>query len=108
VWSPKALRGGQGAQFVLPVAEKTDLIKVSTEFRGALMAASLKGESLYAMDLTGDIAFIFGNEGAGLTDAMLSAASHRVRIPMPGNVESLNAAAAAAVCLFECARQKTE
>lgn len=105
VWSPKTLRGGQGAQFVVPVVEKADLVQVSTEFRGKLLAASLKGESLYAMDLTGPVAFVFGNEGAGLTDDMLSASSHRVRIPMPGNVESLNAAAAAAVCLFERVRQ---
>lgn len=106
VWSPKTLRGGQGAQFMLPVVEKADLVMVSTEFRGTLLAASLKGESLYAMDLTGPIAFVFGNEGAGLTDEMLNASTHRVRIPMPGNVESLNAAAAVAICLFERVRQK--
>ncbi|HZV61351.1 MAG TPA: RNA methyltransferase [Methylophilaceae bacterium] len=108
VWSPKTLRGGQGAQFMLPVVEKSDLIAVSTEFRGTLLAASLKGETLYSMNLTGPIAFVFGNEGAGLTDEMLHAATHRVRIPMPGNVESLNAAAAAAVCLFEHVRQNTK
>lgn len=108
VWSPKTLRGGQGAQFVVPVVEKADLVKVCTEFRGTLLAASLKGESLYAMDLTGPMAFIFGNEGAGLTEDMLNSSSHRVRIPMPGDVESLNAAAAAAVCLFERVRQTAE
>ncbi|HYG33060.1 MAG TPA: RNA methyltransferase [Methylophilaceae bacterium] len=107
VWSPKTLRGGQGAQFLMPVVEKADLIAVSTEFRGTLLAASLKGVSLYSMQLTGPIAFVFGNEGAGLTDEMLSASTHRVRIPMPGNVESLNAAGAAAVCLFEHVRQNT-
>jgi TrmH family RNA methyltransferase len=105
VWSPKTLRGGQGAQFLVPVVERADLVKVCTEFRGLLLAASLKGESLYAMDLSSPVAFIFGNEGAGLTEDMLHASSHRVRIPMPGNVESLNAAAAAAVCLFERVRQ---
>ena len=107
-WSPKCLRGGQGAQFVVPVVEKADLVKVCTEFRGTLLAASLKGESLYAMDLTGPVGFIFGNEGAGLTEDMLSASSHRVRIPKPGNVESLNAAAAAAICQFERVRQKAK
>lgn len=106
VWSPKTLRGGQGAQFLVPVVERADLVKVCTEFRGTLLAASLKGESLYATDLTGSVGFIFGNEGAGLTEAMLNASSNRVRIPMPGNVESLNAAAAAAICLFERVRQK--
>lgn len=108
VWSPKTLRGGQGSQFLLPVVERADLVKVCTEFRGLLLAASLKGESLYTIDLCGPVAFIFGNEGAGLTEDMLHAASHRVCIPMPGNVESLNAAAAAAVCLFERVRQLGE
>lgn len=108
VWSPKTLRGGQGAQFAIPVVEKADLVEVSTEFRGTLLAASLKGESLYSMDLTGPIAFVFGNEGAGLSGDMLSASTHRVRIPMPGNAESLNAAAAAAICLFERVRQKVK
>jgi TrmH family RNA methyltransferase len=107
VWSPKTLRGGQGAQFILPVVEKADLVRVCTEFRGTLLAASLKGESLYAMDLSEPVAFIFGNEGAGLTEDMLNASTHRVRIPMPGDVESLNAAAAAAICLFERVRQKS-
>lgn len=108
VWSPKTLRGGQGAQFVVPVVEKADLVKVCNEFRGTLLAASLKGESLYAMDLTGPMAFIFGNEGAGLTEDMLNASTHRVRIPMLSEVESLNAAAAAAVCMFERVRQTAE
>jgi TrmH family RNA methyltransferase len=106
VWSPKTLRGGQGAQFVMPVAEKADLSRVCTNFRGTLLATSLKGESLYSVDLTEPVAFIFGNEGAGLSDALLSLASRRVHIPMPGKTESLNAAAAAAICLFERVRQK--
>lgn len=105
-WSPKALRGGMGAQFQLVLHEHADLVAAAQSFPGVVVATSLAAtESLYALDLTGSTAFIFGNEGAGLSDGLLMAASHRIRIPMPGEVESLNAAAAAAVCLFERVRQ---
>lgn len=104
-WSPKALRGGQGAQFVLPVIERADLVAVVKNFHGQTFATTLQGQSLYKLDLTGPVAFIIGNEGAGLSEALLSVASQQVNIPMPGKVESLNAAAAAAVCLFERVRQ---
>lgn len=104
-WSPKALRGGQGAQFVLPIVERADLQAVSAAFDGQVLATSLRGDSLYSFDLTQPVAFVIGNEGAGLSDAMLKAASHQVNIPISQQVESLNAAAAAAICLFERVRQ---
>ncbi|NOT67264.1 MAG: RNA methyltransferase [Methylophilaceae bacterium] len=104
-WSPKALRGGQGAHFVLPIIERANLLNVVDNFDGQTFATTLQGESLYQQDLTGAVAFMIGNEGAGLSDALLNAASRCVHIPMPGKVESLNAAAAAAVCLFERVRQ---
>ena len=62
--------------------------------------------SLYDCDLRGKLAFAVGNEGAGLSENLLAVASQQINIPMPGKVESLNAAAAAAVCLFEAARQR--
>lgn len=104
-WSPKALRGGQGAQFVLPVVERADLLAMADNFHGQTLATNLRGESLYSFDLTQPVAFVIGNEGAGLSDAMLNAASHKVTIPISKNVESLNAAAAASICLFERVRQ---
>jgi RNA methyltransferase, TrmH family len=104
-WSPKTLRGGQGAHFIVPIAERADLVGVSKTFKGQTLAAAMRGESLYAQDLTGPVAFIIGNEGAGLSAEMLAVASRVVHIPMPGKVESLNAAAASAVCLFERVRQ---
>jgi TrmH family RNA methyltransferase len=55
--------------------------------------------------LTGNVALLLGNEGAGLSAGLLSAADTVVSIPMPGTAESLNVAAAAAVCLFERVRQ---
>jgi TrmH family RNA methyltransferase len=105
-WSPRVLRGGMGGHFVLGIHESADLIAVANEFRGKVHAATLHAESdLYAFDLSGDVAFAIGNEGAGLSDALLKAALP-FAIPMPGRVESLNAAAATAVCLFEAARQR--
>jgi TrmH family RNA methyltransferase len=65
----------------------------------------MHGESLYAQDLSKPTAFIIGNEGAGLSDKVVQASSHQISIPMRQNLESLNAGAAAAVCLFERARQ---
>jgi len=104
-WSPKALRGGQGAQFYLPIIEGVDMVETIQNFAGNTYATAMDGESLYAQDLTKPTAFVIGNEGAGLSQAVLQAASHRVSIPMHHNLESLNAGAAAAVCLFERKRQ---
>jgi RNA methyltransferase, TrmH family len=104
-WSPKALRGGQGAQFLLPIIEGVNLLEIIQNFAGNTYATTLDGESLYAQDLTGAAAFIIGNEGAGLSAKLMQAASHKISIPMHQNLESLNAAAAAAICLFERKRQ---
>lgn len=104
-WSPKTLRGGQGAHFVVPIAERADLVEVAKAFKGQTLATALNGESLYTLDLTGPVAFMIGNEGAGLSAELVAAAKRSVYIPMPGKVESLNAAAAAVVCLFERVRQ---
>lgn len=108
-WSPKALRGGQGAQFVLPIVERADLIAELKNFQGHSYATAMQGESLYAQDLSSATAFVIGNEGAGLRKETMAAASKRITIPMAetsfGSVESLNAGAAAAVCLFERMRQ---
>ena len=110
-WSPKALRGGQGAQFVLPLQIDVDLPNWLNEFVGASVALTLDETSgaeqdFYRMDFTGPTAFIVGNEGAGLSAPVMLAASTHARIPMPGKVESLNAAAALAVATFEAVRQR--
>ena len=104
-WSPKALRGGQGAHFVLPIMERANLLEVTGNFHGQTLATAIQGQSLYELDLTGPVAFVMGNEGAGLSEVLMNAASQRVHIPMLGRVESLNAAAATAICLFERVRQ---
>lgn len=105
-WSPKALRGGQGAQFVLPVVERANLLVELQNFKGISFATSMDGESLYQQDLTQATAFVMGNEGKGLRTQTIAAASKTISIPMrQGSVESLNAGAATAICLFERTRQ---
>jgi len=107
VWSPKVLRAAMGGHFVLSIHEHADLFNVAAVFEGAIFATSLQTTtSLYDSKLTGSIAFAFGNEGAGLSLDMLDVVRHKIIIPMPGKVESLNVAAAAAVCLFEAVRQR--
>jgi TrmH family RNA methyltransferase len=90
-WSPKALRGGQGAQFVLPLLTGIDVPAWLAAFAGQSVALTLAEDSdLYALDLTGPLALVAGNEGAGLSEAARQAASVRAQIPMRGAVESLN------------------
>ena len=104
-WSPKALRAGMGAQFTLAIREHQDLAAVAVQF-DVVVATALNAErSIFDLDLTGAVAFVFGNEGAGLSEDLLQRATHIATIPMPGSVESLNVAAAAAICLFERVRQ---
>ena len=104
-WSPKALRGGQGAQFYVPIIEGVDIVSAMQDFAGNTYATTMQGESLYAQDLTQPSAFVIGNEGAGLSSKAIQVANHQISIPMNKNLESLNAASAVAVCLFERARQ---
>ena len=107
-WSPKCLRGGQGAQFLLPIFEGVNIVETMQNFAGNTYATTMQGQSLYAQDLSQPTAFIIGNEGAGLSEIVLQAATHQISIPMQQNLESLNAAAATAVCLFERSRQLIE
>jgi RNA methyltransferase, TrmH family len=109
-WSPKALRGGQGAQLVLPIIENADLTAELAQFSGVSYATVMQGESIYTQQFTQPSVFVFGNEGAGLSQAVLAAVNKHVTIPMASHdslaVESLNAAAAAAICCFEYRRQQ--
>lgn len=106
-WSPKCLRGGQGAHFRLAIRERADLPEVARAFPGVIHAAVLGAETtLFDLDLRGATGFAFGNEGAGLSEA-LRAQARPFSIPMSGRVESLNVAAAAAICLFERMRQQS-
>lgn len=105
-WSPKTLRAAMGAHFLVRIHEGANLAEVARAFRGKVIASILGArKNLYQMRLTDPVAFVFGNEGAGLSDGLLQVAHEQITIPMPGGAESLNAAAAAAVCFFERVRQ---
>ena len=106
-WSPKAVRGGQGAQFVLPMRTGEDLVAWLQGFAGERVALALgQACDFYSLDLRGALAVVVGNEGAGLSAAVCEASTRCARIPMPGRVESLNASAALAAAVFEAVRQR--
>jgi TrmH family RNA methyltransferase len=106
-WAPKVIRAGMGAHFFLSIFENVDLESISRSFSGRIIATAPRAAaSLYDIDLKGEVAWLFGNEGAGLSAGAQGVATTRVRIPMPGSAESLNVAAAVAVCLFEQIRQR--
>jgi TrmH family RNA methyltransferase len=108
-WSPKVLRAAQGAHFLTTVVEDVDLPAWAMTFRarnGQVAALVPRGGvPLVDATLQRPLALAVGNEGAGLSAPLVAAADRRLTIPLPGGMESLNAAAAAAVALFECIRQ---
>ena len=104
-WSPKALRAAMGAHFVVAIHEQADLAGIARNYKQVIATRLDAEQSLYDLDLRGSVAFVFGNEGAGLSEELSKVATQQVTIPMPGRMESLNVGAAVAVCLFERVRQ---
>ncbi len=106
-WSPKVLRAAMGAHFAVNVVERADLVAWAGAFRGTTVAlAGEGGRSLYELDLRKPVALMVGNEGAGLSPALRAVAKVTARIPMASGIESLNAAAAGTIALFEASRQR--
>jgi len=107
----KALRGSMGSALRLPVAIERDIAIALGHARrlGCRIVASVphEGETYSEIDLCGGIALLVGGEGAGLFSDLVAAADVRVSIPMRPPVESLNAAVAAALLLYEARRQRT-
>lgn len=106
-YNPKALRAGMGAHFRVPLAERTwdDIQTMCAPL--TVWLADMDGDSAYdAVDWTEPHALIVSSEAHGASDSAQSVAARRVFIPMAASTESLNAAAAAAVLLFEAARQR--
>lgn len=110
IYNPKVIRSTMGSVLRVPFVYTDDL-------KGALNALKAKGIHLYAAhlkgkhsydkeDYKGDTGFLIGNEGNGLSDEIADMADTYIRIPMAGQVESLNAAVAASVLMFETARQR--
>ena len=110
IYNPKVIRSTMGSVLRMPFVYAEDLhetLETLKQKKVRLFAAHLKGKNAYDLeDYTGDTAFLIGNEANGLTDETAAMADTYVRIPMEGRVESLNAAVAASVLMFEAARQR--
>lgn len=106
-WSPKVIRAGMGAHFFLSIHEGVTPTALAGRALGQIIATEPRAvHSLYDIDLSGPVAWLFGNEGSGLSEEAARIATRHMRIPMPGATESLNVAASVAVCLFEQIRQR--
>jgi len=100
-WSPKVLRAAMGGHFAIGIRQVDDLGGAISAFGGRTICTVVKGgRPLREVQLSGRIGWIFGAEGAGVSLGIVSKSSERVTIPMAG-AESLNVAAAAAICLYE-------
>ncbi len=105
-WSPRVLRAAMGAHFSVEIYERVDLLALARAFPGRVLATQINAKrTVFNSDLTGQVALVFGNEGAGVSNELLKCAHTTMLIPMNTTTESLNVAAAAAVCLFERVRQ---
>ena len=107
-YNGKCLRASAGSIFTIPVVSESDATGALAALAEAglqVLATTVDGEvSLDDADLSGPTAWLFGPEAHGLAADLADMATRRVRIPMPGNAESLNVASAAAICLYQSAR----
>ena len=106
LWSPKVLRAGMGAHFGLRLVEV-----VNDDALGALQMPMFASSShaarlIQEASLPWPCAWVMGHEGQGVSAALMQRCTEALRIPQPGGEESLNVASAAAVCLYESARQR--
>lgn len=111
LFNPKTVRATMSAIFRVPFMYTADLTgeigRLKSECGLSIYAAHLKASVPYdEADCSVPCGFVIGNEGSGLTDAAADAASARVHIPMQGSIESLNAAMAAGILMFEASRQR--
>ena len=110
IYNPKVIRSTMGSIYRMPFYYAEDLLDAISEMKKrniSTYAAHLDGKNSYdEEDYKKPCAFFIGNEGNGLRDEVADAADIYIRIPMCGQVESLNAAVAACVLMFETARQR--
>ncbi len=109
-YSPKALRASMGAAFRIPVRVADDLTRELEQLEGhSLLAATLDGMPFYQRSPVGQpLCLLIGSEGAGLAPEVASMATQRLRLPMPGGAESLNAAVAASIIIYDLLREQQE
>ncbi|MGO8718148.1 MAG: TrmH family RNA methyltransferase [Acidobacteriaceae bacterium] len=107
-WNQKALRAGAGSSFRLPIVSLPDtslLRRLSEKQIPLYTCIASAGTSILDANLRGPIAFVIGNEGTGIPEEILPFCQGTLHIPCPGKVESLNAAIAASILLYEASRQ---
>ena len=101
-WSPKALRAGMGGHFGVSIRQVPDLQTELDRFEGRLLCTVVRGGlNLRVVDLSGKIGWLFGSEGRGVSPRLRDRAEAQVTIEASPAAESLNVAAAAAICLYE-------
>ena len=103
LWSPKVLRAGMGAHFGLHLVEGLSVDDLAGLSVPLLVTSSHQGDFLHQARLPWPCAWVLGHEGQGVSPALEALATQKVRIAQPGGEESLNVAAAAAICLHASA-----
>ena len=99
LWSPKVLRAGMGAHFGLQLLEGVELDALDALDVPLVVTSSHEGGVLGSSSLPMPCAWVMGHEGQGVSEGLMTRAAVKVRIAQPGGEESLNVAAAAAICL---------
>ena len=107
LWSNKVLRAGMGAHFGLHLVEGLDAGALDALRVSLLATSSHAARAIHEVSLPWPCAWVMGHEGQGVSAALMQRCGQTLRIPQPGGEESLNVAAAAAVCFYESARQRT-
>lgn len=108
LWSPKVLRAAMGAHFSLHLVEAADESALAALGVPLLATSPHGGASLVDAVLPDPCAWVFGHEGQGVAASLLARCAQRLAIPQPGGEESINVAAAAAVCLYESMRRRAQ
>jgi RNA methyltransferase, TrmH family len=109
VWNPKAVRASAGSVFRVPLLAASERICMERlrEAGVRILATTVRAaQPADFVDMAGPVALVVGNEGNGVAEDLVAKADAKVTIPCPGPVESLNAAMAATVLLYEAARQR--
>ena len=106
LWAPKVVRAGMGAHFALHLVELAGTDDLDSLGVPLLATSSHAGQAIDAVGLPWPCAWVLGHEGQGVAPLLAARCELHLRIPQPGGEESLNVAAAGAVCLYESARQR--
>lgn len=108
-WSPKVMRAGMGAHFLLNIFENVDLPALLNNAKIPVLATSSHTrQTIYQSNLNQEVVWLFGHEGQGVSPELMSMATSTVTIPQQAAIESLNVAASAAICFFEQVRQQLD